>query len=376
MTRSRPQFDCIALLLQGGGALGAYQGGVYQALAEADLHPDWVAGISIGAINAALIAGNPTETRVEKLRGFWETITADPVPGWLLPEPLGDLARGWANQWHANFAAAFGAPGFFSPRSPHPWFQPAGTLEATSVYDTSALKGTLERFVDFDRINARKMRFSVGAVNVATGNLVYFDNSSHEIRPEHVTASGALPPGFAPVEIDGQHYWDGGLVSNTPLQWVLECPDRQDTLAFQVDLWNARGSVPGTLAEVMTRQKEIQYSSRTRANSDRFRHEQRLRKALADLMGRLPDDLRESSEWQLLQPETGGQVYNVIQLIYRSKDHEGGSKDYEFSRRSMEDHWTAGYEDTILTLRHPEVLARPSGADGVSTFDLAAQPHN
>lgn len=376
MTRSRPQFDCIALLLQGGGALGAYQGGVYQALAEADLHPDWVAGISIGAINAALIAGNPTEARVGKLRGFWETITADPLPGWLLPEPLGDLARSWANQWHANVAAAFGAPGFFSPRMVHPLLHPGGAIDATSYYDISALQGTLERFVDFDRINARKMRFSVGAVNVATGNMIYFDNDGREIRPEHVMASGALPPGFPPVEVDGEYYWDGGLVSNTPLQWVLEAPERRDTLAFQVDLWNARGSVPGSLAEVMTRQKEIQYSSRTRANSDRFRHEQTLRKALANLMGRLPDDLRESPEWQLLQREAGGQVYNVIQLIYRSKGHEGGSKDYEFSRRSMEDHWTAGYEDTIRTLRHPEVLARPGGADGVSTFDLAAQPHN
>ena len=368
----RPPFDCIALLLQGGGALGAYQGGVYQGLAEADLHPDWVAGISIGAINAALIAGNPPQSRVEKLRSFWETITADPLPGWLLPEPYGDLARSWANQWHANLAAAFGAPGFFSPRTLHPFFQSAGTAEATSFYDISALKGTLERFVDFDRINARKMRFSVGAVNVATGNLVYFDNSTHEIRPEHVMASGALPPGFPPIEIEGEYYWDGGLVSNTPLQWVLEAPERRDTLAFQVDLWNARGSVPHGLSEVMTRQKEIQYSSRTRANSDRFKHEQKLRNALADLMVKLPDDLRRSPEWQLLQPESDGKAYNVIQLIYRSKDHEGGSKDYEFSRRSMEDHWASGHHDTIRTLRHPEVLARPTGPDGVFAFDLAA----
>jgi NTE family protein len=367
----RPPFDCIALLLQGGGALGAYQGGVYQGLAEADLHPDWVAGISIGAINAALIAGNPPESRVENLRSFWETITADPLSPWL-PKPPGDLARSWANQWHANVAAAFGAPGLFSPRMLHPLLQPAGTPESISFCDTSALKTTLERFVDFDRINAREMRFSVGAVNVATGNLVYFDNNSHEIRPEHVMASGALPPGFPPIEIEGEYYWDGGLVSNTPLQWVLECPERRDTLAFQVDLWNARGSVPRTLSEVVTRQKEIQYSSRTRANSDRFKHEQKLRNALADLMGKLPDELRASPEWQLLQPESDGKAYNVIQLIYRSKDHEGGSKDYEFSRRTMEDHWTAGHHDTIRTLRHPEVLARPAGADGVFTFDLAA----
>ena len=368
---NRPDFDCIALLLQGGGALGAYQGGVYDALAEADLHPDWVAGISIGAINAAIIAGNPPEARRDQLRGFWEGITADPVPGWLVPEPYGDIARSLANQWHADLAATFGVPGFFSPRGFHPLLQPAGTSEATSLYDTSALKGTLERFVDFDRINAGEMRFSVGAVNVATGNFVYFDNNTNLIRPEHVMASGALPPGFPPVEIEGEFYWDGGLVSNTPLQWVLESPERRDTLAFQVDLWNSRGAIPRTLPEVMTRQKEIQYSSRTRANSDRFRHEQKLRNALADLMAKLPDELRSSPEYQVLHPEADGKAYNVIQLIYRSKDHEGGSKDYEFSRRSMEDHWAAGYHDTVRTLRHPAVLQRPKSADEVFTFDLA-----
>jgi Predicted esterase of the alpha-beta hydrolase superfamily len=253
-----------------------------------------------------------------------------------------------------------------------PFLQPSGTPDATSFYDTSALKTTLERLVDFDRINSREMRFSVGAVNVATGNFVYFDNSTHAIRPEHVMASGALPPGFPAIEIEGEHYWDGGLVSNTPLQWVLESSQRQDTLAFQVDLWSARGAVPRTLGEVATRQKEIQYSSRTRASSDQFKKEQKLRNALADLFSKLPDDLKSTPEFALLNPEAGRKVYNIIQLIYRSKEYEGESKDFEFSGQSMEDHWAAGHCDTIRTLRHPEVLQRPSGADGVSTFDLAA----
>jgi len=371
----RPPFDCIALLLQGGGALGAYQGGVYQALTEANLHPDWVACISIGAINAALIAGNPPESRVEKLRAFWETITGNPFGGWALqpPEALrGDLARKWSNQWFATAASLCGAPGLFGPRAVHPLLQPAGTPDATSFYDTSSLKTTLERLVDFDRINAGEMRFSVGAVNVGTGNFVYFDNSTHKIRPEHVMASGALPPGFPAIEIEGEHYWDGGLVSNTPLQWVLESAEREDTLAFQVDLWSARGAVPSTLGEVVTRQKEIQYSSRTRASSDQFKKEQRLRNALADLFAKLPDRLRETPEFALLNAEAGRKVYNIIQLIYRSKQYEGESKDFEFSSLSMEDHWAAGLNDTIRTLRHPEVLERPSSADGVSTFDLAA----
>ena len=371
----RPPFDCIALLLQGGGALGAYQGGVYQALAEADLHPDWVAGISIGAINAALIAGNPPGSRAEKLRSFWEAITANPLGGWG-PEPheefTGDPGRKWVSQWSATAAALFGAPGLFGPRFVHPLLQPAGTLDATSFYDTSSLKTTLERLVDFDRINAGEMRFSVGAVNVGTGNFVYFDNRTHQIRPEHVMASGALPPGFPAIEIEGEHYWDGGLVSNTPLQWVLESAERQDTLAFQVDLWNARGAVPRTLGEVVTRQKEIQYSSRTRASSDQFKKQQRLRNALADLFSKLPDQLRETPEFALLNPEAGRKVYNIIQLIYRSKHYEDESKDFEFSALSMEDHWAAGLNDTVRSLRHPEALERPSGADGVSTFDLAA----
>ena len=369
----RPRFDCIALLLQGGGALGAYQAGVYEALAQARLQPDWVAGISIGAINAALIAGNPPESRVEKLRSFWEDITADPVDLWSPPVDLGgDFARTWANRWSATAAALFGAPAFFSPRLAHPLLQPDGTPGATSFYDTSALKATLERLVDFDRINSGEMRFSVGAVNVATGNFVYFDNRTHTIRPEHVMASGALPPGFPSIEIEGEHYWDGGLVSNTPLQWVLECADRQDTLAFQVDVWSARGSVPRTLGEVATRHKEIQYSSRTRASSDQFKKVQELRTALADLFSKLPDELKATPEFALLNPEAGRKVYNIIQLIYRSKQYEGESKDFEFSSRSMEEHWTAGLHDTARTLRHPEVLERPNSADGVFTFDLSA----
>ena len=407
--RSRPPFDCIALMLQGGGALGAYQGGVYQGLAEANLHPDWVAGISIGAINSALIAGNAPERRVDRLRGFWDAITLKPLLGGsaaleLFPDdgagdgspaehvgelwrrmfedaaalwggpsltPRGSSARSLASQANAWLAAAFGAPGMFAPRTVSPWLQPPGTLESTSYYDTSSLKATLERFVDFDRINAGEMRFSVGAVNVTSGNFVYFDNTTHTIGPEHVMASGALPPGFPAVEIEGESYWDGGLVSNTPLQWVLESEDRQDTLAFQVDLWSARGGFPRTMSEVASRMKEIQYSSRTRANTDQFKYVQRIRRALSELLSQAPEDLRATPEYRLLAPHADRKVYNLVQLIYRSRDYEGGFKDHEFSQQGMNDHWRAGYHDTIRTLRHPEVLERPTSPDGVLTFDLA-----
>jgi NTE family protein len=373
----RPPFESIALLLQGGGALGAYQGGVYEALSEAHLEPDWVGGISIGAMNAALIAGNQPGERVGKLREFWQRITQGaPWDGagllGMAPGALrGDFARSVLNQLSAGGALLGGIAGFFAPRFPAAWLQPPGSPEATSHYDTAPLKSTLERLIDFDRINAGQTRFSVGAVNVSTGNFVYFDNTTHRIGPEHVMASGALPPGFPAVEIEGEFYWDGGVVSNTPLQWVLESEPRRDTLAFQVDLWSARGTLPRTMAEVMTRQKEIQYSSRTRSSTDRFRYTQKLRNAVASLLRKLPAELRNSPEVALLQAHASRKVYNLVQLIYRAKQYEGDSKDYEFSRHSMEDHWRAGYYDTVRTLRHPEVLARPNNLEGVMTFDLS-----
>jgi NTE family protein len=367
-------FECVALVLQGGGALGAYQAGVYEALAEARIDPDWISGISIGAINAAIIAGNPPDSRLDRLREFWSKVTSGgpwPYLGdarWGLAR--GDAARNLLNNMSAGFALASGAEGFFAARTLPPWLQPAGTVEATSFYDTSALRRTLERLVDFDRLNAGRTRFSIGAVNVRTGNFTYFDSTTHTIGPEHVMASGALPPGFPPIEIEGEYYWDGGVVSNTPLEWVANSEPRRDTLAFQVDLWSARGELPGNMLEVMTREKEIRYSSRTRAGTDQFKHVQSLRRAAASLLEKLPPDLRDSPEAKLLGTAADRKVYNVVQLIYRARNHEGHSKDYEFSRLSMQEHWRAGYHDARRTLRHPEVLQRPTNHEGVFTFDL------
>ena len=217
------------------------------------------------------------------------------------------------------------------------------------------------------------MRFSVGAVNVRTGNFVYFDSTTHKIGPEHVMASGSLPPGFPATEIEGEHYWDGGLVSNTPLQWVLDSAPRQDTLAFQIDLWSASGEFPRNLVESELRQKDIRFSSRTRAATDQFKRKQLLRRAAAKLLEKLPEDLRQTPEAEILASEADEKVYNLIQLIYHAKTYEGTSKDYEFSRRTMEEHWSSGYNDAVRTLRHPEVLQRPNGSDGVFTFDLAVQ---
>jgi NTE family protein len=379
--RERPPFGRIALLLQGGGALGSYQAGVYQALSEANLHPDCVAGISIGAINAALIAGNPPERRVDVLRTFWETVT-EPPPGVLpLFAPFlsamadgGDSFHRAVNRTYAFSNLLGGAPGFFAPRGTpfYPFYLMSNRhLETESFYDISPLRKTLLSLVDFDRINAKSVRLCVGAVNVRSGNMRYFDSDQSDITVDHVIASGSLPPGFPATVIDGEYYWDGGLLSNTPLDWVLGTRPRMDTLAFQVDLWNARGELPQDLIGLDLRQKEIRYSSRTRSNTDQFKKMQRLRRAAQRLINMVPDReiLERDPELALLRSEADETVYNIVHLIYRAKRYEGSAKDFLFSRGMMEEHWTAGYEDTARTLSRPDVLQRPASEDGVATFD-------
>ena len=355
-----------ALVLQGGGALGAYQAGVYAALSETDLQPHWIAGVSIGAINAALIAGNAPEQRVDRLREFWHLVSSGPaqrLPGW-----LGDRAT--QNQWSAVMASLVGIPGFFEPR-----YSPALLLGAAapllSYYDTTPLKLTLERLIDFDRINACEARFSVGAVDVRTGNSVYFDNTRQRIGPEHIMASGALPPGFAPVHIDGDDYWDGGIVSNTPLQYVLDIHPRSEPLVvLQVDLFNARGEMPRTLSGVMERQKDITYSSRTRMNTDALAANLNLQQAIADLISKLPAHLRNDPSVLAVQAELTHHPIDIFHLIYRDKPYEVESKDYEFSRAAVEEHWEAGARDMRRTLAHPETLRSDATVNGVTTFDL------
>ncbi|MDE1918096.1 MAG: patatin-like phospholipase family protein [Sphingomonadales bacterium] len=376
-------FQNVALLLQGGGALGAYQAGVYEALAERDITPGWIAGISIGAINSAIIAGNPPRERIGKLRAFWEGVSAH-SGGWggsswgdWLPHLVHNpTIRGAANQLAAGNVLVHGAPGFFSPRLLPPAFHPSGSAGATSWYDTTPLKATLERLVDFDRINARETRFSVGAVNVRTGNFAYFDNETDTIRPEHIMASGALPPGFPPVEVDGEHYWDGGLVSNTPLDWVLSSKSDLNTLVFQVDLWSARGQLPADMPSVAIRAKEIQYSSRTRAATEVFRERQMLRAAFRRLaQGMTPEQL-DTPEAKLLMEATDAAAFNIVQLVYHSPTYEGESKDYEFSRQTMEDHWRTGYQDAQITLSHKEVLELPADPAGVEVYDFTGPLHD
>lgn len=362
----RDAYATVALVLQGGGALGAYQAGVYQALAEADLRPRWIAGISIGALNAAIIAGNPIGQRVEKLREFWETICKPPLlpatpafdsSGW--PLPLQNGLSGFA-AWRALIE---GQAGFFHPRMPPPflpWPRAANPAEV-SWYDTKPLRSTLERLVDFDRLNdARTMRVSVGAVNVRTGNFAYFDNTQGPLRVEHFMASGALPPGFPAVEIDGEFYWDGGMVSNTPLYKVLSDRPCHDALIFQVDLWRAQGELPRDLAGVAERSKEIQYSSRTRLITEYMRLTQENQRLLHDLMALVPEEKRGDPAFRRAQANASGALTNLIHLIYRDKPYEGHYKDYEFGMTSMRTHWQSGLADMRHTLAHPHWLEPPT----------------
>jgi len=360
------------LVLQGGGALGSYQAGAYQALCHHDFEPEWVAGISIGAINAAIIAGNPPEKRVGRLKEFWQLVSA-PVP-WS-PITPGDRARSYFNETSAALIAAFGVPGFFTPRIPPAPLWPQGSPQSQSYYDTAPLRGTLERLVDFDLINEAKTRLSIGAVGVTSGNFTYFDNvtfkkQGKKIGPEHIMASGALPPGFPSVEIDGEHFWDGGIASNTPLDYVLDEDFTHDLLIFQVDLFSARGPLPTTLLEAAEREKDIRFSSRTRMNTDKNKKIHNVRKALRDLIEKLPDELKNEPSVEILSEAAKENTVTVVHLIYRSKNYESSSKDYDFSHVGMVEHWGAGSRDVFLSMRHKEWLERPQNGETMVTYDL------
>jgi len=307
-----PDREETILVLQGGGALGAYQAGVYECLAAMGHAPEWIAGISIGAINAALIAGNPPGRCVDRLREFWETVSSFPFDAPIYGAPThAPGGRDIVNETNATIAMLFGVSGFFSPRVPAAPFQPPGTAAAISYYDTEPLRRTLERLVDFDRLNSGAVHLSVGAVNVRSGNFVYFDTRHQRLDPRHIMASGALPPGFPPIEIDGEHFWDGGLVSNTPLQHVLDLPSHRDRLVFQVDLFAARGEMPATLAEASEREKDIRYSSRTRLTTTYELRRQATLQAARRLLGKLPAAWRDPRWLGRQRHDQGVHVYDM-----------------------------------------------------------------
>ena len=355
------QYDRIALVFQGGGALGAYQAGVYEALANAGCEPNWLSGVSIGAINASIIAGNEPRHRLQRLEQFWQTISGRKI--WAYT-PEGDLFRDIRNRTSSWITMSQGQPGFFKPRLPNPWLELPGAEGATSFYDTSELKRTLEEVIDFDILNDGRKRLSVGAVNVRTGNFVYFDTDEVRIGPEHIMASGALPPAFPAIRIEGEYYWDGGIVSNTPLQYLLDQEEERSSLVFQVDLFSARGTLPRSMPDVLSRHKDIMYSSRTRQNTDNFRRIHGIKTHLIDALKRVPKDLLTRDEQALIDSHAKLGLVNIVHLIYQHKNYEGHAKDYEFSGTSMREHWEMGLEDTQRTLRHRQWLLPPTDAEG------------
>jgi NTE family protein len=364
--RAMPLPEQVALVLQGGGALGSYQAGVFEGLADAAVPIDWVAGISIGAVNAALIAGNPPERRVAALRAFWGEMTSALPSFPLYPD---DQLREAVHEWSAGFVAMAGVPGFFGPRFVPPMFATPGSCGALSFYDSAPLAKTLDDLVDWDLVNDGPMRLSVGAVDIESGNFRYFDSATERLDARHVMASGALPPGLPPVEIDGKWWWDGGLVSNTPLQHVLD-HQTDSLLVFQVDLFSAAADRPRTIMDVMAREKEIRFSSRTRQVTDELIRLRKERELIRKVLAKLPPDLREDAEVEALAALAKEQPVSLVHLIYRANAWEGGSRDFEFSARTMREHWTAGEAAVDETLANAEILAENVLTGRTAAFDL------
>ncbi|MGC1350272.1 MAG: patatin-like phospholipase family protein [Xanthobacteraceae bacterium] len=369
-------FERVVLVLQGGGALGAYQAGVYQAIHEANIRVDWICGTSIGGVNGALLAGNPPERRVERLREFWEAVTEPPIrfPNipWFseLPWNGNGQARYWSNKISAFATMFHGAPDFFTPRPFPPLSSTAESPDLVSYYDTSPLKATLARLVDFDLINSRPLRFSVAATNVRTGVPVYFDNLQRPLSSAHVMASASLPPGFPPTEIDGEYYWDGGVVSNSPMQFVIDDRPRYSALVFQVDLWDANGEVPLDIPSANLRALEIHSASRLNITLEQYKKTQKFRHALSRFLDQLPQACQDDPDVQFLAQEARVKVATVVQLKYQSNKFETAGKTFEFSRSGMEEHWQAGYDDTKLALGEPGVFELPHVTEVARIFDV------
>jgi NTE family protein len=326
------------LVLQGGGALGAYQAGVYQGLSESGIEPDWVVGTSIGAINAALIAGNRPADRLDRLKAFWQRVCT-----------RSSLKASWLSMFGNAFAnlgvLTQGVPGFFQPNFDALWgvhYRAGPGLAA--YYGTDPLKGTLEELIDIERLNSQEMRATVGAVNVGTGEMRYFDSREMRLDIAHVMASGALPPAFPAIEIDGAHYWDGGVYSNTPIEVVFDDKPRRDGLIFAVDLWQPHGDLPETLWQVITRHKDIQYSSRGLSHVARQQQLHRLRHVVRELTARLPKEIAADPTVADLASYGCGTTMHLVRLLAPRLDHDDHTKDIDFSADGINARWRAGYD--------------------------------
>jgi NTE family protein len=337
---SERPFAQIVLVLQGGGALGAYQAGVYQALSDGGIEPEWVIGTSIGAINGAIVAGNPPASRLERLQLFWSRIRNGRL-----------FDNAWAPPIIGNALAgietlASGVPGFFQPNLHALWnlHLPLG-IEHAAFYTTAPLKATLTELVDFDYINHKHLRFTVGAVNARTGRMRYFDCRDAKVGLDHVMASAALPPGFPAVSIEGEPYWDGGLYSNTPIEVVLDDHPRRDSLIFAVNMWHSKGAEPKSVWQVLGRQKDIQYASRVESHIARQEQIHRLRHVIRELVNRIPADQRDDPEVKRLAEYGCSTTIHLVRLLAPRLDHEDHTKDIDFTRAGIHTRWQAGYAD-------------------------------
>ena len=358
--------NTIALVLQGGGALGSYQAGVIEGLASSGIGIDWVAGISIGAINAAIVAGNPPDRRVERLRKFWDGVTSALPSFPIFPN---DFIREMLHEWSAGMVLATGVPGFFSPRFVPPQLAISGSLAALSYYDSTPLRDTLDSLIDWDLVNNGPVRLSVGAVDIESGNFRYFDTRSDVLDARHIMASGALPPGLPPVEIDGRMWWDGGLVSNTPLTHVID-NQNDATLVFQVDLFPATGALPRTMSDVIARAKEISFSSRTRQICDEAIKLRSERDVIRRLLAKLPAAMADDPDVQALRHVFAEYPINVVQLIHRANVWEGGGRDLEFSARTMNEHWSAGLAAIGQAMSNAQLVTENILTGASAAFDL------
>jgi len=364
----------VVLVLQGGGALGAYQAGVFQALHENGLAPDWVVGTSIGAINAAIIAGNPPEHRVTRLRQFWDRI-AQP-DGYDMNKVI-DAARKF-NTWMSTVdAVARGVKGFFAPRVFSPFTSGMAVHpEEASYYDTAELAVTLKDLIDFDYLNAPGgTRLTVNAVKVTQGTLVSFDNRQNQLGIEHVMASGALPPGFPPVRVDGELYWDGGLYSNTPLETVLDDTPPADTLCFMIDLWSADGPEPTTLDEVQTRQKDVMFASRSTRHIQSYVRTHNLQRTVRALYDKLPAKLKSGAGEEVLATLGCDTTMHIVRLEYGGHDWHMAAKDINFSKGSIDWRWEQGYQDATRAIREAGWLVAVKDQSAIIVHELGPRPN-
>jgi NTE family protein len=341
----RKQVGQIVLVLQGGGALGAFQVGVYQALHEARIEPDWIVGTSIGAINASLIAGNTVENRLPRLNEFWSRMEHGSLHQALSSLPVfGSAAVTWMTLTQG--IASFFAPNYWAFAGLH---VPLG-VEAAAYYRTDALRATLTELVDFSLINSGNTRLTVGAANIRTCEMRYFDCRDMELSVEHVMASGALPPAFPAIRIGKDLYWDGGILSNTPVEAIFDDNPRCNSLIFAVHIWNPQGPEPGTIWEVMNRQKDLQYSSRALAHITRQKQILRLRHVIAELVNRLPEKQRQGAEIRELAGYGCLTQMHVVRLLAPPMEGEDHTKDIDFSPSGIRSRRQAGYEHTKRVL--------------------------